>query len=228
MIKTVFFDIDDTLLDFHKAEANGIRQTFIELGIEPTDELIKLYSGINLSQWKLLEKGEITRPELLTRRFDILYSQLGLDISSEKTQSIYEENLSQGAYFLEGAEELLSTLCGRYELYVVSNGTAYVQNRRIEKLGLKKYFKEIFISEYIGFDKPSKEYFDACFAKIPELNKDKSIIVGDSLSSDILGGINAGLITCWYNPHKAPKNPEIPADYEIQKLSELPELLERI
>lgn len=228
MIKTVFFDIDDTLLDFHKAESEAIRQTFLELGIEPTDELIELYSRINLSQWKLLEKGEISRPELLTRRFDILYSQLGLSISSEKTQDIYEEKLSQGAYFLEGAEELLQALCGKYELYVVSNGTAYVQNRRIAKLGLSKYFREIFISEYVGFDKPSKKYFDACFAKIPGLEKDKSIIVGDSLTSDIRGGINAGLKTCWYNPRLSSKNPEIPADYEIHKLSELPELLERI
>lgn len=228
MIKTVFFDIDDTLLDFHKAESEAIRQTFLELGIEPTDELIELYSRINLSQWKLLEKGEISRPELLTRRFDILYSQLGLSISSEKTQDIYEEKLSQGAYFLEGAEELLQALSGKYELYVVSNGTAYVQNRRIAKLGLSKYFREIFISEYVGFDKPSKDYFDACFAKIPGLEKDKSIIVGDSLTSDIRGGINAGLKTCWYNPRLSSKNPEIPADYEIHKLSELPELLERI
>lgn len=228
MIKTVFFDIDDTLLDFHKAEAIAIKQTFTEMGVEPTDERIKLYSAVNLSQWKLLEKGEITRPRLLTRRFDIFYSQLGLDISSEKTQELYEEYLSRGAYFLEGAEALLKELCGKYELYVVSNGTAYVQDRRIAISGIAKYFKDIFISEHIGFDKPSKEYFDACFARIPNLEKDKSIIVGDSLTSDIRGGINAGLKTCWYNPHKAPYNPEIPADYEIQKLSELPALLERI
>ena len=228
MIKNVFFDIDDTLLDFHKAEAVAIKQTFTEMGIEPTDELIKLYSKINLSQWKLLEKGEITRPKLLTRRFDILYSQLGLNISSEKTQEIYEEYLSRGAYFLEGAEELLKELCDKYALYVVSNGTAYVQNRRIAILGIAKYFREIFISEYIGFDKPSAEFFNACFEKIPDLNKQESIIVGDSLTSDILGGINAGLKTCWYNPHMAPKNSEISADYEIQKLSQLPKLLERI
>ena len=228
MIKTVFFDIDDTLLDFHKAEALAIKQTFTELGVEPTDELIALYSEINLSQWKLLEKGEIKREELLTRRFDILYSQVGLDISSRKTQEIYEENLSHGAYYLDGAEELLQELCGKYELYITSNGTAYVQSGRIKISGMAKYFKEIFISEHVGFDKPAKAFFDACFAKIPELEKDKSIIVGDSLSSDIQGGINAEIKTCWFNPRRVPKNPEIPADYEIHELSELPELLERI
>lgn len=228
MIKTVFLDIDDTLLDFRKAEALAIRHTFIELGVEPTDELIQLYSGINLSQWKLLEKGEITRAELLTRRFDILYSQIGLDISSQKTQSLYEENLSHGAYFLDGAEELLQALCGKYELYITSNGTAYVQSGRIKISGMAKYFKDIFISELVGFDKPSKAFFDACFAKIPGLEKDKSIVIGDSLTSDIQGGINAGIKTCWFNPHRAPKNPEIPADYEIHELSEIPALLERI
>lgn len=228
MIKTVLFDVDDTILDFHKAEATAIRKTFAELGIEPTDELVSLYSRINLSQWKLLEKGEITREKLLTRRFDIFYAELGLSQSSEKTQEKYEKYLSRGAYYIDGAEALLEYLYGKYELYIVSNGTAYVQKNRIEISGMAKYFKDIFISEYIGYDKPSKEYFDACFAKIPNLEKDKSIIIGDSLTSDILGGKNAGVKTCWYNPRKAPKNSEIRPDYEIRKLSQLPKLLEKI
>lgn len=228
MIKTVFFDIDDTLLDFQKAEALAIKQTLTDLGVEPTEDIIRLYSQINISQWKLLEKGELSRAEILVRRFELLYAHLGLSISSEKTQGIYEEYLSRGAYYIEGAEELLRELREEYELYVVSNGTSYVQNRRIALSGIAEYFKEIFISEYVGFDKPSKKFFDACFAKIPELEKNKSVIVGDSLTSDIQGGINAGLKTCWYNPRKTPQDPKIRADYEIQKLSELPELLKQI
>ena len=224
-IKHLFLDLDDTILDFHKAEAIAIKQTFTEMGVEPTDDRIKLYSAVNLSQWKLLEKGEITRPRLLTRRFDIFYSKLGLDISSEKTQELYEEYLSLGAYFLEGAEELLKELCGKYELYVVSNGTAYVQDRRIAISGIAKYFKDIFISEHIGFDKPSKEYFDACFERIPNLEKDKSIIVGDSLTSDIRGGINAGLKTCWYNPEGNTNDKNLKIDYEIKSLNEIKHII---
>lgn len=228
MIKNVFFDIDDTLLDFQKAEALAIRQTLTDLGVEPTEDIIRLYSKINISQWKLLEKGELSRAEILVRRFEILYAQLGLSISSEKTQGIYEEYLSRGAYYIEGAEALLRELREKYALYIVSNGTSYVQNRRIALSGIAEYFKEIFISEYVGFDKPSEKFFDACFDKIPGFEKDKSIIVGDSLTSDIQGGINAGLKTCWYNPRKAARDPRIRADFEIQKLSELPELLKQI
>lgn len=228
MIKTVFFDIDDTLLDFHRAEANAIRKTFSDVGIEPTEELIAHYSEVNLAQWKKLEKGLATREEILTGRFDILFGELGLSISSQKTQAVYEEYLSREAYYYEGAEELLDTLYGKYALYVASNGTSYVQNRRIEITGIAKYFDDIFISEHIGFDKPSKEYFAACFAKISDFEPEKSIIVGDSLTSDILGGINAGIKTCWFNPKGKPQNPEIAPDYEIRSLSELPKLLESI
>ena len=228
MIKNVFLDIDDTLLDFHKAEANAIRKTFSDMGIEPTQELIRHYSEVNLSQWHDLEKGLITREKLLTKRFDILYAELGITLSSEKTQSFYEKYLSREAYFIEGAQELLDALYGRYRLFIASNGTAYVQKGRIGITGIAKYFEKIFISEHIGFDKPSKEYFDACFAQIPDFAPEESIIVGDSLSSDIRGGINAGIKTCWYNPKGKTCGEDTVPDFEIRSLSELPALLEKI
>lgn len=228
MIKNVFLDIDDTLLDFHRAEANAIRKTFSEMGLEPTDEMIEHYSEVNLSQWQALEKGLITREKLLTHRFDILYAELGLTLSSKKTQSIYEEYLSREAYFIGGAQELLDALYGRYRLFIASNGTAYVQKGRIGKTGIAKYFEKIFISEHVGFDKPSKEYFDACFAQIPDFSREESIIIGDSLSSDILGGINAGIKTCWYNPKGKTHGGEVVPDFEIRSLAELPKLLESI
>lgn len=228
MIKNVFLDIDDTLLDFHKAEANAIRKTFSEMGLEPTDEMIEHYSEVNLSQWKALEKGLITREKLLTRRFDILYAELGVTASSAKTQSLYEEYLSREAYFIDGAQELLDTLYGRYRLYIASNGTAYVQKGRIGITGIAKYFEKIFISEQVGFDKPSKEYFDVCFAQIPDFKPEESIIVGDSLSSDILGGINAGIKTCWYDPKGKAHGEEVVPNFEIRSLAELPKLLESI
>lgn len=228
MIKNVFLDVDDTLLDFHKAEAIAIRKTFSDMGIEPSEELIRHYSAVNLNQWHNLEKGLTTREKLLTERFDILYGELGLRLSSEKTQGIYEEYLSREAYFIDGARELLDNLYGKYKLFVASNGTAYVQRGRIEITGIAKYFEQIFISEFIGFDKPSKEFFNACFAIISDFEPSESIIVGDSLSSDIRGGINAGIKTCWYNPNRKPQSAETVPDFEIHSLSELPALLERI
>ena len=228
MIKYVLFDLDDTLLDFKKAEAAAITKTFQHVGIPVSDELIKRYSQINDMQWRRLEKGELTREQVLVVRFDILFEELGLKIPSEMVQATYEYLLGVGHYFIDGAEELLESLYGRYKLYIVSNGTANVQERRIKSAGIGKYFENIFVSEYIGAAKPKKEFFDACFAQIPDFDKDEAIIVGDRLSSDILGGINAGVRTCWFNPKNCSPNYEIPADFEIHSLAELPGLLEKI
>ena len=228
MIRYVLFDVDDTLLDFGKAEAAAIRKTFERIGIPVTDELIRRYSEINAQQWSRFEKGEITREKLLTERFDILFSELGINVPSEMAQASYEYLLGIGHYFVDGAEELLEALKDKYELYIVSNGNASVQDRRLKSAGIIPYFKDIFISERVGFNKPSAEFFDACFEHIPGFEKDKAVIVGDRLSSDILGGINAGVKTCWFNPRGDAPDPDIPADYEIKHQSELPALLESI
>lgn len=228
MIRYVLFDVDDTLLDFGKAEAAAIRKTFERIGISVTDELIRRYSEINAQQWSRFEKGEITREKLLTERFDILFSELGINVPSEMAQASYEYLLGIGHYFVDGAEELLEALKDKYELYIVSNGNASVQDRRLKSAGIIPYFKDIFISERVGFNKPSAEFFEACFERIPGFEKDKAVIVGDRLSSDILGGINAGVKTCWFNPRGDAPDPDIPADYEIKHLSELPALLESI
>lgn len=228
MIRYVLFDVDDTLLDFGKAEAAAIRKTFERIGIPVTDELIRRYSEINAQQWSRFEKGEITREKLLTERFDILFSELGINVPSEMAQASYEYLLGIGHYFVDGAEELLEALKDKYELYIVSNGNASVQDRRLKSAGIIPYFKDIFISERVGFNKPSAEFFDACFERIPGFEKDKAVIVGDRLSSDILGGINAGVKTCWFNPRGDAPDPDIPADYEIKHLNELPALLESI
>lgn len=228
MIKYVLFDVDDTLLDFGKAEAAAIRKTFERIGIPVTEKLIRRYSEINAQQWSRFEKGEITRERLLTERFDILFSELGINVPSEMAQASYEYLLGIGHYFVDGAEELLEALKDKYELYIVSNGNASVQDRRLKSAGIIPYFKDIFISERVGFNKPSAEFFEACFERIPGFEKDKAVIVGDRLSSDILGGINAGVSTCWFNPRGDAPDPDIPADYEIKHLSELPALLDSI
>lgn len=228
MIKHVLLDIDDTILDFKKAEAIAIRKTFQHIGIPVDDALIKRYSEINQLQWERLERGELTREQVLVERFDILFEELGVNAPSEMAQATYEYLLGIGHYFIDGAEEMLKSLYGKYELYVVSNGTANVQDRRMRSADIVKYFKGIFISERVGFNKPSKEFFDAAFAEMDGFDPACAILVGDSLTSDILGGKNAGIKTCWYNPKGKPPRADIVPDYEIKNLSELPELLERI
>ena len=228
MIKHVLLDIDDTILDFKKAEAIAIRKTFQHIGIPVDDALIARYSEINQLQWERLERGELTREQVLVERFNILFEEINVRAPAEMAQATYEHLLSIGHYFMDGAEELLKELYGKYDLYVVSNGTAYVQDGRLKSADIGKYFKGIFISERIGYNKPSKEFFDLAFAEEKDFDRERAIIVGDSLTSDILGGINAGVKTCWYNPKNKPSRPDIVPDYEIKHLSELPGLLKRI
>lgn len=228
VIKTVLFDLDDTLLDFHKAEAIALRKTLIALEVEPSEATIARYSEINAAQWRLLEEGKLTREQVLTRRFSILFDELGVERSSAQAKKIYEHLLGIGHYFIPGAPEVLAALAPKYDLYLVSNGTATVQESRLESAGIEPYFKNIFISQAIGFDKPQKEFFDRCFAQIPNFVREEAIIVGDSLTSDMRGGCNAGIRTCWFNPHRKPRCAEIPVDYEIAALAELPALLEQI
>ena len=224
----VLLDLDDTILDFHKAEANAVSKTLLQLGIEPRESTVQRYSQINAGRWELLEQGLITREEVLTSRFEMLFAELGVERSGTEAQKIYEELLGKGHWFMPGAEELLEALYGKYPLYIVSNGNLSVQEGRIASSGIAKYFGEIFISQQIGFDKPRKEFFDACFARIPGFDRERSIIVGDSLSSDIRGGINAGIKTCWYNPRGKAAREDIRPDYSIAELNELPGLLSEI
>ena len=123
----ILMDLDDTILDFHKAEKLAISRTFRELGVEPEEKLIRRYSEINAMQWKRLETGEINREQVLVGRFELLFNELGLEISSKRAKALYESFLSQGHYFMPGAEELLESLRGSYRLFICSNGTAVVQ-----------------------------------------------------------------------------------------------------
>lgn len=227
MIEFLFLDLDDTILDFHKAERIAIGKTIREFGVEPTEAVLNRYHLINKAHWEKLERGEITRVEVLVNRFAALFEELGVAVNATACARAYEENLAIGHYFLPGAEEAVKSLGRKYRLYLASNGTAAVQHGRLTSAGLYPYFEQVFISEEIGFNKPSREYFEACFAKIPGFDPARAVMVGDSLTSDILGGKNAGLTTVWVNP-EGKECGEIRPDYEIRSLSELEGLLERL
>ena len=225
MIEFLFLDLDDTILDFHKAERIAISKTIREFGVEPTEEILTLYHGINKWHWEQLELGNLTRAEVLVNRFGVLFEKLGREVDAPKCAKAYEINLSQGHWFLPGAEEAVDALSKKYRLFLASNGTAVVQKGRMTSANLYRFFETVFVSQEIGYNKPSREYFDACFASIPGFDKEKAMIVGDSLSSDIKGGINAGIRTVWVNPdHK--DCGDIRPDYEIEALSQLEALLE--
>ena len=228
MIEFLFLDLDDTILDFHKAERVALSNTIRSFGIEPTEEVLGRYRAINKWHWEQLELGTMTRAEVLLGRFAMLFEEKNIKVDAEMVARAYEKNLGIGHWFLPGAEEAVDTLSKKYRLFLASNGTASVQKGRMTSANLYRFFEKVFVSQEIGHNKPSKAYFDACFAQIPDFDPEKAMIVGDSLSSDILGGINAGIKTCWVNPnHGAVKN-GIQPDFEIEALHQLPALLENL
>ena len=151
-----------------------------------------------------------------------------MDCDPAAVCGLYERNLAFGHWFIPGAEELLETLASRYDLYLATNGTAAVQHARLDSAGIRRYFKGVFISEEVGADKPSPEYFHRCMDAIPGFDPAAAIMVGDSLTSDIRGGQNAGIRTCWVNPKGKSARPDIRPDCTIRALSELPALLEAL
>ena len=227
MYEILLLDLDDTILDFKKAEYVGIRKTLKDAGIEPTDAVCARYSQINDMHWKMLERGEITRDQVLYGRFEMLFRELGVEGDAKSTALAYMDNMSAGHYFLPGAEETVKALSGKYRLFIVSNGTASAQERRLKSADLPRWFEKVFISQNVGVNKPAKEFFDRCFAQIPDFDPAKTMIVGDSLSSDIRGGKNAGIATCWVNPRHASPG-DLQPDYEIEALHRLPALLESL
>ena len=226
MIEFLFLDLDDTILDFHKAERIALSKTLQHFGIEPTEHVLSRYHLINKSCWERLEKGELTRQQVLVQRYALLFQELGLTCDPAAVTALYTKNLAIGHYFLPGAEEAVASLSKKYRLFLASNGTAYVQAGRMTSANLYRFFEKVFVSEELGYNKPAKEFFDGCIKQIPDFDPSRALMVGDSLTSDIQGGINAGIRTCWVNPEH--KTGHIRPDYEIESLSQLEALLETL
>ena len=228
MFEILFIDLDDTILDFQKAEHVALSKTLESFGLHPSEEVLRRYNKINRAHWEALERKELTRAQVLLGRFQVLFEEFRLDVDPEKVARTYERNLGMGHWFLPGAEEALVALSRKYRLYLASNGTTSVQQGRLASSGIAKYFEGVFISQEIGVNKPDAEYFHRCFARISDFDRAKTMIVGDSLTSDILGGNNAGIATCWVNPHHKERRPDIRVDYEIEALCQLESLLESL
>ena len=228
MIEFLFLDLDDTILDFHKAERIALAKTIRDFGVEPTEHVLHRYHIINKLHWEMLERGELTRAEVQVGRFRALFEELGVAVDAAAVTAKYSENLAIGHYFMPGAEEAVEALSKKYRLFLASNGTASDQKGRMTSANLYRFFEQVYVSQEIGHNKPSKAYFDACFARIPDFDPARAMIVGDSLTSDIRGGINAGIKTCWVNPAHDPGRPDIRPDYEIEALSQLSALLETL
>lgn len=195
----ILLDADDTLFDFKKCEYVAFTNSLKAFGIICTDEDVEVYSGINLSLWKQLEKGEIEREKLKTVRFDRFFDYLGVKCDSNAFSKEYVLQLSKCAFMLDGAVEFVRKLHKYCKIYIATNGLAYSQNSRMGLSEIKNDIDGMFISEEIGFAKPDKSYFDYIFNALNITDKSRVAIIGDSLSSDMLGGRNAGITTCQFN-----------------------------
>lgn len=219
--RSILIDIDDTLFDFGMAERVAIAKAYRDYGIDPCEKNLERYSKINQAQWEAMERGELTREQVLLRRHELFFAELGVEIPIQEFEDRYRGYLGVGHYFVEGAEEMLTYLYGKYDLYVASNGVAETQYSRMESAGIGKYFKAVFISETTGSHKPEKAYFDYCLARMEHFDPETTLIIGDSLTSDIKGGLNAGIKTCWFNPKGKKGREDIVPHYEIRDLKEI-------
>lgn len=224
MIKNILVDLDDTIYDFRKAEKIAVKKTLEESGLRSEEEVLERYHVLNQEQWKLLEKGEVTREQVKVQRYANLFREYGISKDPKEAAMEYESNLAIGHYFVDGAEDFLEKASKEFDLYMVSNGTSVVQHSRIQSGQIGGFFKEIFISEDMGVNKPSKEFFSYVFDHA-DIKKEETVVLGDSLTSDILGGLNFGLKTIWFNPNGEENHSDIKPDYEVKSLEEVIPLL---
>lgn len=224
--QALFLDMDGTFLDFHAAEREAFYKALRACGEKPDEERYRLYSAINDSLWKAFERGEIPKDEIRQRRYTKLFERLGICADGVAVELDYERFLGEGHQLIPHAWEVLSFLAERYPLYVVTNGFANVQKNRQKLSGIDRFMKQSFISEEIGYQKPQKEFFDVCFSRIdPPLRPEDVLLIGDSLTSDILGAKNAGISSCWFNPDGVRNESGVQPDFEIRSLLALKELL---
>lgn len=221
---TLLFDADNTLLDFDTAEEKALSRILTEIGVNVTKEVTKRYSAINLSYWQAFERGEVTKSELRTARFADLFKEIGFEtgLSLSYIADTYLSYLGEGEYLLDGALELCERLRDEgYKIYIITNGVAETQKKRLSKSGLDRFLDGLFVSEAIGAQKPMPEFFEYVFEHIDEKDREKILVIGDSYGSDIKGACAVGLDCVWLNPQKSENVLSLPVKKEIRDLREL-------
>ncbi|MBQ8830009.1 MAG: YjjG family noncanonical pyrimidine nucleotidase [Oscillospiraceae bacterium] len=220
---TLLFDSDDTLLDFAAAEMQALKVTFASFAPDVGSEITAKYKEINRSLWASYERGEIARDDIFSRRFTETFAHFGVTLPDIDIADFYQTKLSECHELLDGTADVLEALCGKFNMHIITNGKKSTQQRRLFDAGIEKYFGKFFISEDMGTQKPSAKFFDIVFDELC-ISRDEALIIGDSYSSDISGGINAHVDTCWLNPKCLKPTGDAPT-FEIKHLRELLEIL---
>lgn len=217
----LLFDADGTLFDFPQAETLALSAALASFGLSMQPRYFDIYRDINRRVWQAFEQGKITTLTLRQQRSHDFLAAIGADISPQQFTETYLHHLGQQNMLLEGAEEVIQALSAVYELMLITNGLKEVQRARWATSSLRPYFADIVISDEIGAAKPDKRIFDTAFTRMNNPSRVQVLMIGDSLSADIQGGIDYGLDTCWLNPQGKPAPNHLPITYEIQNLREL-------
>lgn len=219
---TLLWDLDGTLLDFLYAQRIAVERCFALYDRSVTEEMLARYSQINDGYWKRLELGEVTKEELLAGRFRTLFEEYQIrEIEPGAFSRAYQNALGSVYRYMDDSYQICSSLRGRVKQYVVTNGTADTQLNKMKNSGLYDVMDGLFISEEIGTPKPQRGFFDYCLDRIEEKDKGRILIVGDSLTSDIKGGVQAGIATCWFRAQGTENLTEYRPDYEIEDLHQI-------
>jgi 2-haloacid dehalogenase len=216
------FDADNTLYDYDKAEAHALKTMFDCCGFEYSENLRTIYREINSQAWRDYENGKISKTDLQTIRFERFFGKIGVRHDPSDFNARYLAELGRGTFLIDGALEVCKDIVSHSkQIFIVTNGILATQESRINHSLIKNYITDFFVSEFVGYQKPDTQYFEYVFAHIPKIPKEKILIIGDSLTADIVGGINAGIDSCWFNEHGHDNNSDIKPTYEIRKLREL-------
>ncbi len=223
--KILLFDLDNTLLDFDANEAASLDRLFRLQGLSLTDEACAAYQSVNKRLWDAYESGKIPLSEVLGTRFSETMLSLGQAVDGTEWENTYRELLGNGSQLMDGAPALCQSLSRTHRLFVITNGVAQTQHKRLREAGLSSFFESVFTSQEIGFQKPSPAFFEYVAHHIPNFEKKDALIIGDSLNTDIKGGLLAGIDTCWFNRKGQAASAEIPSTFVISALSQLSNVL---
>ena len=221
----LLFDLDHTLFDSDASEAAAYAHTMTSIGLDDAAAHFDRYVTINREMWTAVERGELQPTEVRRRRFERFATELGIAADPEEMAAAFVWGLGAFGELYEGVLTMLEVLAGRAALAMVTNGLGDVQRARIDRLDLGRFFDAVVISSEVGVTKPRGEIFDIAFARLGHPAKGAAVMIGDSLTSDIRGGADYGIATCWYNPSGRPAGPDDVVTHEVRRLSDLPELL---
>ena len=223
---SLLFDADGTLFDYDRAETWALAETFAQYGQAFQPGYSQTYRQVNGPLWDAFERGSVTQDRLKVQRFELLFEALGFDIDPAAFSNSYSRQLGKATFLIDGAEEIVAALSDDYRLFIITNGLTGVQRPRFRASTIGRYFLDWVISEEVGFAKPDPRIFDVVFERMGRPPKQRVLIIGDSLSSDMAGGIAYGIDTCWYNPAGREADPSLPVTYEIHDLAQLLALLD--